>query len=150
MLSQTIFNNSESGLGSTLADCVRVRNRRQTPLTIEEKRDAELLRIRWHAMMAAGSRLSQKQLSGQYGVHASLISQLLNGYVALNTEWKMRFAQYMGLAPQELWPDWPYRALTAGPIPPSLEPIRDAWSSMAPEEQLALTTLLLRRGQPGR
>lgn len=121
---------------------------KKRPLTEDEKHDCALLAAKWDDLKAAGKPLSQKQLAATYGATASLVSQFLRGYIALNETWKLRFAQYMGLAPQDIWPDWPYKALTAGPVPPSLEPIRRAWQNMTPEEQLALTTLALRGRNP--
>lgn len=123
---------------------------RRTPLTEQQKRDCALLAQKWEEIKGAGRPISQKQLAGVHSVDPSAVSQILRGHIALNTEWKMNFAAYLDLRPQDIWPDWAYSHVTAGRIPSGMEPIVEAWNDMPDEKKLALMTLVLPSGNPRR
>lgn len=113
----------------------------------KRRRDARLLKEHWDRLKRQGRKLRQKELAARWDVDPSLVSQYLRGYLALNTEWKMRFAEYMDVAPQDIWPDWQYKALTSGSTVPSLSQIAEAWKHMADDEREAVLTLI-RRDRP--
>lgn len=119
---------------------------RRTPLSEQQKRDCVLLVEKWRALKAAGRPISQKQLAVLHGVDPSTVSQMLRCHIALNTEWKLNFADYLEMRPQDIWADWIYSRVTAGRIPAGMAPIVEAWNDMPDEKKLALTTLALPSG----
>jgi len=123
---------------------------RRTPLSEEQKRDCRLLREKWDELKRAGKPLSQKQLAILHGVDPSTVSQILRLHIALNTEWKLNFADYLETLPQNIWPDWAYSRVTAGRIPEGMAPIAEAWPDMPDEKKLALATLALPGGNSRR
>lgn len=152
MFCDTKLNNIEHGTRGSISTLMAAKKTspRRTPLTEEQRRDCRLLREKWDELKKEGRPVSQKQLAIKHDVDPSTVSQILRCYIALNTEWKMNFADYLDVLPQQIWPDWAYSRVTAGRIPPGMAKIVEAWADIPDEQKLALATLLLPGGTPRR
>lgn len=62
-------------------------------------------------------RLSQKELAAKHHVTAGLVSHYLKGREPLNVKWQLRFSDYLGIPPGEIWPDFPHKNFTPGVLP---------------------------------
>lgn len=85
--------------------------KRQTPLTQTEKDDAKALESAWKRVKAKRD-ISQKEMAVIWGKTPGLVSQYIKGHTALNIEAKLWFAQYLRLAPVEIWPEFPFKWIT--------------------------------------
>jgi plasmid maintenance system antidote protein VapI len=112
--------------------------KRQKPLTPEELRDAELLEEVWNRVEAAratdgGRPISKKDMALQWGVNPSNVSQYINGHIALNIEAKLRFCEYLRIAPQNIWPDFPFKWIAPGGLAPDALEVAVSYSETAEE-----------------
>lgn len=100
-------------------------------------RDARLLEAMWDRVeaerQAQNLHFSKKDMALQWGVNPSNVSQYINGHIALNIEAKLRFCAYLNLAPQKIWPDFPFKWIAPGGLPPDALEVAITYSS-APEE----------------
>jgi hypothetical protein len=81
-----------------------------------------------------------RDLALLYKVSPGLPAQYLYGHVALNEKWMLRFALYLRMAPQEIWPDWEYKELTHAPRP-DLILVNDCWSGLTPGTRSRIVAL---------
>ena len=112
------------------------------PFSSVTDRNAQLLRNE-HARINAERRargqgkLLLKHLAVKYGVTQGAVSQYYRGREPLNTEWQMRFADWLGVSPVKIWPDFPYKGMFSDDLKPELIPLFRALSDNFNEEQLA-------------
>lgn len=81
-----------------------------------------------------------RDLAVLYRVSHGLPAQYLYGHAALNERWMLRFASYLKMAPQDIWPDWEYQELTHAPLP-GLMLINDRWRALTPKVQSEIISL---------
>jgi hypothetical protein len=113
---------------------VRLRSsskKRKRTLTPKQRRDHLLLKTTWEYEISQGRKLSLRGLADKWGLVESAPGPYLRGDLPLSAEWKMRFAIYLDCKPEEIWPDWEYRALTDGDFPPSVIPLCALWKSLS-------------------
>jgi hypothetical protein len=112
--------------------------KRQKPLSAAEVRDAELLKLTWDRVEASraveGQRaISKKDMALSWGVNPSNVSQYINGHIPLNIEAKLRFCEYLRIAPQGIWPDFPFKWIAPGGLPPDALEVAVSYTE-APED----------------
>lgn len=81
-----------------------------------------------------------RDLALLYRVSLGLPAQYLYGHVALNEKWMLRFALYLKMAPQHIWPDWEYKELTHSPSP-DLILVNERWPALTPKTQSKIVSL---------
>jgi hypothetical protein len=81
-----------------------------------------------------------RDLALLYRVSPGLPAQYLYGHLALNEKWMLRFALYLKMAPQDIWPDWEYKELTHTPSP-ELILVNDHWPALTAEVQSKIVSL---------
>lgn len=96
--------------------------------------DRQLALLQMWKKVKLHQRAELKDLALLYSVSPGLPFQYLHGYRALNERWMLRFALYMKMAPQDIWPDWEYRALTHRPSA-ELTLINERWPDLTPQAQ---------------
>lgn len=74
-------------------------------LTNREKACATRLKALWLEKKHREG-LSQEKAGEALGMSAGALNQYLNGKIPLNTDVTFRFAQYFGVPPQEINPEW--------------------------------------------
>lgn len=99
------------------------RNNITRPFVTKSAKDAGLLRDAWDRADQARRdngqpKLSQKELAGKHKVTPGMISHYITGTEPLNVKWQLRFADYIGVSPGVIWPDFPHKNLAPGAIPP--------------------------------
>ncbi len=81
-----------------------------------------------------------RDLALLYRVSPGLPAQYLYGHLALNEKWMLRFALYLKMAPQDIWPDWEYKELTHAPMP-DLILVNERWPALTPKTQSKIVSL---------
>lgn len=81
-----------------------------------------------------------RDLALLYRVSSGLPAQYLYGHVALNEKWMLRFALYLKMAPQDIWPDWEYKELTHSPTP-DLIVVNNRWPELPAKVQSKIVSL---------
>lgn len=111
------------------------RQRKAAPLTDQQRAEADALERCWEAVKrerkSSGRPLSKKDLALIWGVHPSAVSQYINGHIALNIEAKLHFADYLGRSPVSIWPDFGFKNLVPGPLPPDAIAVAAAFQDLA-------------------
>lgn len=112
--------------------------RKASPLTAKQMADAAALKQCWDAIGRArevsGKTHSKKDLAlrwGGQGVHPSNVSQYINGHIPLNIEAQLRFADYLEVVPTQIWPDFEFRHLVPGRLPPDAIEVATAYMELA-------------------
>ena len=124
--------------------------RNRTPLTDKEKQMARRLKAIWSAKKA---ELGYSQLSAASDMgfaSQSTVSQYLNGGIALNTDAKLKFARFLGIAVTDFDPDF---AENSGLVSKSqiIDEAARVMSDMTPEQidiVIAYAEGLRRASQP--
>lgn len=80
-----------------------------------KKQDAIAARLAWEAC-APALGLKQRRVSVAMGYSISYLTGALTGRNAWHDTLKLKFARALGKVPQQIWPDWPYAAMTCGQI----------------------------------
>lgn len=91
------------------------RPRKAAALSEHQKKQQQELRSTWNLLSAMGRKLSAREMARTFGISLSVPGQYLSGAIPLNIEAMMRFSQYMRVAPQDTWSDWPYQEMTWDP-----------------------------------
>lgn len=111
------------------------RKRKATPLTVQQLADARALEECWDAVererRGTGKSHSKKDLAGIWGVNPSNVSQYINGYIPLNVEAQLYFADYLCLSPVAIWPDFRFKHLVPGALPPDAIAVATAFKDLA-------------------
>lgn len=81
-----------------------------------------------------------RDLALLYRVSPGLPAQYLYGHLALNEKWMLRFALYLRVAPQHIWPDWEYSELTHTPLP-DLILVNDRWTTLTRQRQSEIVSM---------
>lgn len=113
----------------------RSRQKKATPLSDQQRADAQALKRCWEAAKrerkVTGRPHSKKDLAGKWNVHPSNVSQYINGHIPLNVEAQLYFADYLGLSPAAIWPDFAFKSLVPGPLPPDAIAVATAFTDLA-------------------
>jgi hypothetical protein len=111
------------------------RKRKPAGLTAKQMRDAELLKSAWTAIenerKARNLPHSKKHLAGRWKVHPSLVSQYVNGHIPLNIEAQLWFADYLGISPARIWPDFLFKKLCPGNLSPDAIEVALTYASLS-------------------
>jgi hypothetical protein len=123
------------------------RNHMARPFESKAEKDAAALRNEWSRVdkerAAKGSpRLSRKDLARQHHVTPGMISHYMRAREPLNVKWQMRFAEYMGVSPSSVWPDFPHKNLAPGQLPPDAVELTLDLLGLPPNEQGAVRSLI--------
>lgn len=110
----------------------------------QDASDTDRLRAVWDAekLRLGRSRVSQKAMALEWGVHPSNITQYLNGHIKLNTEAKLRFARYLGKPVLDIWPSFEFASVAPGELPPEAIIIAAMWSTLPLASQAAVSDLI--------
>lgn len=108
----------------------------------------EPLRAAWHRVAAEKQTISGKELALLWGVTEGAVSQYLNGHTPLNVEAQLRFAQYLDLPVASIWPDFPFRDLCPGALPPSAVEVALNWLLCDEPQQEAFAQLIRSAAKP--
>lgn len=92
----------------------------------ELAKDAEALRKAWERAKSAGQNVAQRDIAKRHSVHYTHISQLMTGRIPISEYWKLAFAEYLGVRPQDIWEDWPFKKLTNYRVSDALGDMFDA------------------------
>lgn len=106
--------------------------------------DTDRLRAVWDAekLRLGRSRVSQKAMALEWGVHPSNITQYLNGHIKLNTEAKLRFARYLGKPVLDIWPDFEFASVAPGELPQEAVIVAAMWATLPLASQNAVSELI--------
>lgn len=90
------------------------RNFLTRPFATLTEKDHARLKAAWERVAAErGARgqpkLLRKSLAAQYRVTEGLVGHYFNGREPIPIKWKLRFAEYLGLSPLAIWPDFPHK-----------------------------------------
>jgi transcriptional regulator with XRE-family HTH domain len=87
-------------------------------------------------------KLLLKELASKYDVTPGLVSQYYRGELPLNVKWKMRFAEWLGVSPAKIWPDFEHKALVTKNVRPELLPLIEDLEDYDDEQIAALQQLV--------
>lgn len=109
-----------------------------------ESSDTDRLRAVWDAekLRLGRTKVSQKAMALEWGVHPSNITQYLNGHIKLNTEAKLRFARYLGKAVLDIWPEFEFASVAPGELSPEAVLMAAMWSTLPLASQKVVTDLI--------
>lgn len=107
------------------------------------------IKARQMALLEVWSKIKARQvtqlrdLALLYKVSPGLPAQYLYGHMPLNEKWMLRFALYLKVAPQEIWPDWEYGEITHSPLP-DLILVNERWCTLTSKVQSKIVSLCRR------
>lgn len=116
---------------------------KKKPLTPKARRDAERLKDYIVERKLQGDRIQVTKLAEVWGVHRSVPGQYVNANIPLGNDWKMRFAKFLGVAPQRIWPDFVHKDVVPGDMPADVVAASERMSRMSDRERSALVSYIL-------
>lgn len=89
----------------------------------------------WQRRKAEDRTITQKELALLWGVTEGAVSQYLRGHTALNLEAQLRFAQFLEVPITAIWPDFQFRDMCPGKLPPKAVIVATDWANIQDIEQ---------------
>jgi len=117
------------------------RNYMARPFSTVTDKNAQLLRNE-HARINAErksrglGKLLLKDLAVKWKTSPGLVSQYYRGHEPLNTKWKMRFAEWMGVSPVKVWPDFEHKTLVTNELSPEMAELVKTLADNFDEDQI--------------
>lgn len=65
-----------------------------------------------------------------WGISPGGVSQYYNGHTELNTEAQLWFARYLEIPVTDIWPDFAFRDLCPGNLPPKAVSVARDWAKL--------------------
>lgn len=96
----------------------------------------------WHKELARRPTLSQKELALIWGRTEGAISQYLRGHTPLNIEAQLYFARYLEVPITQIWPDFEFRDMCPGNLPPGAISVAVDWTNIDPAQQAAFAAII--------
>lgn len=101
-------------------------------ITEEDMEAAANLKRIWDTK-AKPAGLTQRKAGEYMSIHQTLVGQYLRGKTALGTEALLRFAKLLDVSPTEIRPNFRYKGLLPGDLPPEAIEMSVAWM-MLPDD----------------
>ena len=105
----------------------------------------EPLMAAWARVERERPDISFKELSLAWGLTPGAVSQYYRGHTALNVEAQLWFARYLDIPITDIWPDFPFRDLCPGNLPPKAVAVARDWlrlSETKPAQAAAFAELI--------
>ncbi len=85
----------------------------------------------WHRVKRYRPDISQKELALEWGLTEGAISQYIRGHTELNVEAQLWFARYLEVPVTDIWPDFAFRDLCPGSLPPKAIAVARDWTKLS-------------------